>query len=219
MVDNRIGTPKRSKAERDSRMTRRKNTQVKEAVLHGFKAPPRREHKFPFSRILQQPRARKTGLVVFALILSGGIIALLWQMSGQGEMNLLKQRFFGQIQLSSGTYAARNISDLNQLSWDNGLEIITALDKMNHALRSYEAAMDDPHTNHNQLIQNRADVKRAINDLRVLLKDRKAIEQTAQNMDSTKLYTPVYKQYLSETMDKLTELKLATKDMDNLVQR
>jgi hypothetical protein len=194
-------------------MTFRKSLIVKEAVIEGYAALQKQgEH-------LINLHPRKLMVLLAALLVAGSIVAGVYHYSGQGDFVVLKQRLFGEVHLSEGTYSARTLKDLNQLSWENGLEIIATLDTMNKTLQTLEAMTDGEVPADTSTAKLKTTLADSESQLKALLKDRRALEKAASLLKADQLYTPVYQEYLRETLSRLTSVKQSLEKSDRLVQK
>ncbi len=185
-------------------MTLRKSTLVvKDAVYEGW-------HLLQKSPLpLPAPNLNKTYVVGAALLIAGSIVAAVFHFSGNGNISVLQQRIIGQIHLSTGDYSARPAGELNQLSWENGLDMMAALDTVNNVIGELETLQTTSPVNQSKLIRTQKQLKHAVAQVHTLLRDRKTILQAAEKLKVNNLYTPVYHAYLQETMSKVSALTLA----------
>lgn len=165
------------------------------------------------------PSVKKLFTVLGALLVAGGITAGISHFTANGDINVLKQRLVGQVELSTGTYSARSLGELNQLSWDNGLEILAALDALNKSIQTVQALQQHPDAHATEHNRAQSDLKRSLNRVHTLLKDRRVLLETAQRFHSDKLYSPVYHEYLQDTLGKLDALKIQTRQLEKLSQK
>lgn len=166
-----------------------------------------------------KPSRQKLGAVLLALVLSGGVSTIIWQTTAKGDIAVLKQRLLGQVHLSTGTYSARTISDLNRLSWENGLEIIATLDTINQGLNTLESPPHGNRLKRTTLVTTKTEMNQSIAELNALLQDRKKLLHSAHILKSSKLYSPVYQTYLTETMRKITKFNASKPSEESLVQK
>jgi hypothetical protein len=181
-------------------MALEKNPVVKEAVLERVGAL---QKQWAYCR----PSAKKFYLILFALFISGLILAGVNKYTANGDVSVLKQRLFGKVHLSTGTYSARSVDDLNQLSWDNGLLILETLDSLNTTIKVLEATPANTPAERTKIARTKVTLEKTQARLKKLLHDRKAILKTANVFQASDLYTPEYRGYLKETLAKIASLK------------
>lgn len=139
-------------------------------------------------------------VILGALLVAGTIVGGISLLSANGDFGLLQQRLFGQAHLSTGTYSARSVEELNRLSWDNGLAILENLDSMNAALTRLEAMRSQKATSGFEAAQVKTQLDRSRKALRELLNDRNTLLKVSRVLRAASLFTPEYRAYLSETM-------------------
>jgi hypothetical protein len=166
-----------------------------------------------------EPSRHKVALLSAALILSALLVGGLYAVSG-GDMNVLRQRLIGQVTLSTGTFSARSMRDLNQLSWDNGLQILATLEAVDTTIALIQSSQSEPKYSAKKLAQHMAQLKTYEKEIQQLLKDRQALNKAAAALKTNEsLYAPVYSEHLHDTMDKITAIKNVSFPTDSLVQR
>jgi hypothetical protein len=191
-------------------MNPRKQVVVKEAVMEGFVLLQRQWGYF-------NPSVKKFYMVLGALVVAGLITAGVCQLTANGDINVLKQRLVGEVHLSTGNYSARTLGELNQLSWENGLEMLTALDMANDNIKSLETLQAQPGSDPHDLAKSRYQLKKSLGRVHALLQDRKVLLKSAKLFRETTLYTPVYHEYLSDTMKKVALLKRQAPPAEQMV--
>lgn len=173
-------------------MNGRINTFVKEAVLDGVSHVQRQWME-------TQASVNKTYLVLAAIAMASVLTVGAVQISGGGSMSVMQQRLFGQLHLSTGTYSARTLGDLNAASWENGLVILETLDALNSNIRVIEGEVSASRA---EKAAAASEFEESMKRIRTLLKDRKAILKSARALQAKELYAPVYHEYLRQTMEK-----------------
>ena len=101
------------------------------------------------------------------------------------------------------------MDDLNQLSWDNGLEILATLDALNHQLNELEVAGREAGPDRERLTKAQMSVNKTVREVNALLQDRKKIASAAAVLKVNNLFSPEYEEYLHDTMSKVTAMKPA----------
>lgn len=166
-----------------------------------------------------QSTPKKIGLVVLALFISTGLVTGICQFSAQGDIAVLKQRLVGQVHLSTGSHWARTVSDLNQLSWDNGLLILESLDTVNKHVNEVEKLRANPKVSKSTLAQATIDLKKSVDELNILLQDRKTLLDSAHLLRTSHLYSPVFEEYMNDTMAKVHEVQKSLTTKESLAQQ
>lgn len=166
-----------------------------------------------------QSTPKKIGLVVLALFISTGLVTGICQFSAQGDIAVLKQRLVGQVHLSTGSHSARTVSELNQLSWDNGLLVLEALDTVNKRVGEVEKLRLNPQASKSTLAHAMIGLKKSVDELDVLLQDRKTLLSTAQLLKTSQLYSPVFEEYMKDTMAKVQEVQKSLAAKESLAQQ
>ncbi len=161
----------------------------------------------------------KSALGILGLLLLLGIGFGTYTYLGQGDPDIAKQRLFGQVALSDGIYPARNLHDLNELSWENGLDILSALDSANTSIQLIENAETHPEIRGSKLAEAHANLNQSMSRLHVLLRDRETLLKSARLLRARDLFTPVYQEYLRDTLTKYSALKQPQSTSEKLVQQ
>ncbi len=188
-----------------------KSLVVKEAVMGSIAVF--RERRLPVQLNPRQFKVLATSLGVAGVIVLG-----LFFISGQGDLTVLRQRLVGQVHLSTGVYSARTVTQLNHLSWQNGLDILTALETVNGNLRQLEKLQSKPRTKKAHILAARRSLNESVKKLDVLLADRQILEDAAKILKANTLYTPVYQEFLKDTMARVADASPRKNTSENLVQ-
>jgi len=157
---------------------------------------------------LPKPAMPKLYLVAGALVVAGFAVWGICHYTG-GDMTVLRQRLLGEVKLSSGIYPARSIHELNALSWDNGLSVLETLDNLNVQIQDLEKLQANPKTSPENIARAQTKIRESQRQVDALLTDQKILLQTAGLFKSHTLYTPVYQEYLHDTLAKLSSLNVA----------
>lgn len=145
---------------------------------------------------------------ILAGVVSLSVAALtVMLLSNNGDWALLNQRLFGQVQLTTGTYAAKSVSDLNRLSWQWGLDTMDTMDALETELTATEAVLTQVSVSASEL--KRAERKLLVAEARLNthLSDKAKLIRVAQVLGQDQLYAPEYSDSLFELQSRLAEVK------------
>jgi hypothetical protein len=139
---------------------------------------------------------------------------MLGQFNVQRYLTPLQQQFNGSIRLSTGVYPARNMDDLNRLSWNNGLLVLEHLDMLNDSLSRLEHVQQHVPPTETRLQQAQNHVAVLYERLNKHLQDQRKLSEAAHLLKQQTLYTPVYQDALQHTMARLRHAAVP-KEMNN----
>ncbi len=168
--------------------------------------------------VFQLTQVQKLCLVLLAVAIAGLITLGICKLSDNGNLAVLKQHVFGQVHLSTGTYSARSRYELNELSWQNGLDILGALDKVNENIQAISRLQAGSPIDEGQLIESQHLLGASVSQMNALLKDRSEIQKSAHLLKANQLYTPEYQEYLHDTLAKLANVEAKSRISQKIVK-
>jgi len=162
---------------------------------------------------LQIPHLRwiVAGLVCVSALTLGVML-----LSNNGDWGLMNQRLFGQVQLTSGTFSAKSVNELNRLSWQWGLDTMDAMDALTAEITHVEAILATQPVDTGKLKTAQRAMARAEVRLDTLMSDKAKLLTVSHVFGQDQLYAPevadsmfALQSHLAEVKTKLNEISQA----------
>lgn len=123
------------------------------------------------------------GAVFAAMVLGMGIVSLSGSLQGQQTYDNDK---------------------LQELSWNNGLEILETLDMINTTMDDLESSSEAEQSRYKvDFEQKRTILEASVKRVQLLLKEREGLVSSAKKLKINTLYAPVYHNMLEQTMNRV----------------
>lgn len=153
---------------------------------------------------LQIPHLRwiVAGLVILSTATLGVML-----LSNNGDWPLMNQRLFGQVQLTSGTFSAKSLNELNRLSWQWGLDTMDAMDAVTKEITHVEAVLAAQPLDTEKLKRAQQAMDLAQTRLDTLMSDKAKLLTVSHIFGQDQLYAPEVSDSMFALQSRLAEVK------------